>query len=82
VSSLSALGTDLSSLTCFFAVTEFLAVKATQWVWYIEFLWNTQITDFDMFWDRRSTEGNYEGVCIASIARIIFGRYVEDVCVI
>ena len=41
-----------------------------------------QITDFDMFWDRRSTKGNYEGVCIASIARIIFGRYVEDVCVI
>jgi len=40
VSSLSALGADFSSFTCFFAVTKFLAVKATQLVWYIQFHWD------------------------------------------
>ena len=66
-------------LHAFFALTEFLTVKATEWVRYIYFHWNAQVTNFDKFWNRSSTEGNYEGVSVAFITRIVFGQYIMDV---
>jgi len=79
VSSLSTLSAVFSSLACFFTVTELLAVKATQWFRYIYFHWDVQVTNFDMFWNRSSTEGNYESIYVPFTARIVFGQYVEDV---